>query len=653
MEKLRKKRILITQPILHSFCGSTLVTIELAEYLKKIGAFVEVYSYTFDEPIKKEFEIRNIKVHVADDDINLDLFSYDYIWIHSQVFPESMTKQLPFLNNRNGKKPTFIFLHMSAHDYIPDEFQWIYSFEDKISDLSLFISEETELRNKPLFESNVRTDYYRNPAPMSYKGVKKSTALEKILIVSNHAPDEVEEASNILKSNNICVDHLGENGSRYGLICPDDISNYDAIITIGKTVQYCIIGEKPVYIYDTFGGPGYLRINNFEKAKMKNFSGRGFEKKTAELIADEIMNKWSVAQKDITKISKNHSNDYRIDTVIKRIFDNIQPREKDSISESQALSIFYSQRLARYRFSDAYLSRIREQRIQSCEKEIQRLNNIIQSFPKDSILHRTEKYLIRSAKKIPRKIHSIVKPKKICLALCVYNEEANLPLYLKHIEPYVDFIVALDDGSTDNTKEVLKSSKKLKKLIENPRKEEINEWNELENREKLLAAAKNNGADWIIALDPDERFEKNFLKSLRKIVESSDQRTVYGLRFRELWDSYDQFRSDGIWGQKVRYCLFPINHNIRYKNRNQKLHHRWYPDDLVGHEFLLDYDMYHLKMINPESRKQRAKLYKILDPEKKYQSIGYDYLIDEKNIRIDKIDPNHGYDVNSINTEYY
>lgn len=258
-----------------------------------------------------------------------------------------------------------------------------------------------------------------------------------------------------------------------------------------------------------------------------------------------------------------------------------------------------------------------------------------------------------NSKKIPRKIHSLLKPKKICLAICVYNEESNLPLYLKHIEPYIDFIVALDDGSTDKTKKILLASKKLKKLIENPRKEQINEWNELENRELLLAAAKDAGADWILALDPDERFEENFLKSLRKIVESSDQETVYGLRFRELWDSYDQFRSDGIWGQKVRYCLFPLKQHVRYKNRSQKLHHRWYPDNLVGHEVLLDYDMYHLKMITSNGRTKRSELYKRLDPNRKYQSIGYDYLIDERNIEIDKINPDHKYNYHSINIDEY
>ncbi len=251
-------------------------------------------------------------------------------------------------------------------------------------------------------------------------------------------------------------------------------------------------------------------------------------------------------------------------------------------------------------------------------------------------------------RKIPRKIKSIIMPKKICLVVCVYNEAARLPQYLKHIEPYVDFIVALDDGSTDDTKDILRASSKVKKIIENPSKKKIDIWDELENRSKILTSAKEMGADWVIALDPDERFEKRFLNSLRKIVESSNQKTVYGLRFRELWGSYDQYRSDGIWGEKKRYCLFPLNGNITYADKEQKLHHRWYPDDLVGHEFLLDYDMYHFKMVLPENRQKRKDLYKRLDPKNKYQTIGYDYLVDEKGLLLSRISEGHEYDSETV-----
>ncbi|MBR5951555.1 MAG: hypothetical protein IKZ87_09035, partial [Actinomycetaceae bacterium] len=192
---------------------------------------------------------------------------------------------------------------------------------------------------------------------------------------------------------------------------------------------------------------------------------------------------------------------------------------------------------------------------------------------------------------------------------------------------------------------------KLKHLIERPQKNEIGDWNEIDNREELLKKAQELGADWALALDPDERFENNFLANLRHIVETSDKNTVFGLRFRELWDDYDQFRVDGVWGQKQRFCLFPLNHEIVFEAGRQKLHWRWYPDSLAGHERLLDYDMYHLKMVTPQARVKRAEHYNSLDPEKQYQAIGYDYLVDEEGLSLQKVSTVHAYDYESINPE--
>ena len=368
--KFNGKRILITQPILHSFCGSTVVTIELAEYLQKCGAKVEVYSYTLDSPVVEEFRKRKIKVTTTDDNPIMKMRDYDYIWIHSQVMPESLCKQLSSLSKRKG--PIFIFLHMSTHDYIPDEFQWIYSFEDKIADKVLFISEEIEKSHLDLMEKDIPTGYFRNPAPSSYikrnkKGAKHT--IGRVLIVSNHAPIEVEAAASILRSNGIIVDHLGGNGKRYSLISPKDINNYDAIITIGKTVQYCLLSKKPAYVYDIFGGPGYLGNKNYKTAKEYNFSGRGFGKKDAETIADEIISRYNDALNFSGSLSETELRDFSLEYVLENVFNGIKKKNKDGISKAQELSIFYAQRLAKYRFFDAYIGEKREKRILQLEQE--------------------------------------------------------------------------------------------------------------------------------------------------------------------------------------------------------------------------------------------------------------------------------------------
>ncbi len=185
----------------------------------------------------------------------------------------------------------------------------------------------------------------------------------------------------------------------------------------------------------------------------------------------------------------------------------------------------------------------------------------------------TQTHFINSVKKVPRKLRSFVQPKKICLVLYTHNDEANLPRYLEHVEPYVDFIIALDDNSTDGTKKILESSKKLKAILKKSRKNDGGMQNNSEDKYRLLKAAQNLGADWILTLNPDERFEEDFLRSLRKIVESSDQRTIFSMRF------------NGLHEQTIRFCLFPINQNIQFKNMDQ------ISDNFIKQKNL-DYNMY-------------------------------------------------------------
>jgi len=67
------------------------------------------------------------------------------------------------------------------------------------------------------------------------------------------------------------------------------LENYDLVITIGKTVNYCLALGVPVYCYDWFGGSGYLNPGNFAINKRHNFSGRdSFRKLSGEAIFREI-----------------------------------------------------------------------------------------------------------------------------------------------------------------------------------------------------------------------------------------------------------------------------------------------------------------------------------------------------------------------------
>lgn len=354
------KRFLITQPMMHWICGSTVVTLELAEYLKSQGAIVTIYTCFYDEPIKSICKNKKITVHESKKHPRYKLSDFDYIWVHSQVLPlsivEALSKKLP------AKMPAFIFLHMSGMDWIPDEKPWIYNLENLLSSKSLFISEEIKKINQSMLDPKIDTGYFRNPTPNSFckRTSPPENKLRNLLIISSHPPKEIEIAKDILvKKHHISIKSLGEDMEYYKILDIDTLSQFDAVITIAKTVPYCLVSGTPVYIYDSFGGgPGWLNSNNFEQVRKRNFSGYqnkfypnyvgdGFVKKTANQIVKEILSGYSDALKYQTANQSKFQKEFVIDEVFPQLLSSIHLRSDiQSFSKEYKEMVLASQNLA-------------------------------------------------------------------------------------------------------------------------------------------------------------------------------------------------------------------------------------------------------------------------------------------------------------------
>jgi len=158
-------------------------------------------------------------------------------------------------------------------------------------------------------------------------------------------------------------------------------------------------------------------------------------------------------------------------------------------------------------------------------------------------------------------------------------------------------------------------------------------YHEGQTRQALIERARDAGADWILGVDPDERFERKAGRAIRRLIRT-DEKVIYSFRFRELWTP-TSYRSDGIWGTKSRPSLFPVKPGQTF--HNLPVHSPWHPANADYQIQQTEINLYHLKMIRPENRLDRRDLYNSLDPDRAIQAIGYDYLADETGCELTEI----------------
>jgi glycosyltransferase involved in cell wall biosynthesis len=233
---------------------------------------------------------------------------------------------------------------------------------------------------------------------------------------------------------------------------------------------------------------------------------------------------------------------------------------------------------------------------------------------------------------------------RLLALLAARNEMVNLPGFLANVGPQVDGIIALDDGSTDGSAELLESCPDVLEVLRVP--PDRPRWDETGNHRALVAAAVAHGAEWVVYVDADERLERRFRMRAERVVRRGRRVgfEAYAVRLRELWDSGDRYRVDGIWGRKAVARLFRVRPDHELDPR--PLHGEKAPlqGRVAGRFPLANLEIYHLRMIRPEDRLARRRRYEELDPDSKWQpGIGYAYLTDETGLALRRISPRRRY----------
>lgn len=229
--------------------------------------------------------------------------------------------------------------------------------------------------------------------------------------------------------------------------------------------------------------------------------------------------------------------------------------------------------------------------------------------------------------------------------LPVYNDLGYLEGWLRNVGDHVSATVVLDDGSTDEGPSLLARDDRFTRVLTVHPDEKV-AWDEPRNREALIRAGQDIGADWFLAFDADERVELRFWRDLPRLLTEADAAGVvaFSFRLREVWGSPDTYRSDSIWGSKHKAACFR-NLGTAHEFDPAEWHGEWVPMQAWKTPAVqfIDYDLYHLKMLHSHDRVARQQRYQLLDPSCDYQTLGYAYLTDESGLELRQVEPRHDY----------
>jgi hypothetical protein len=230
-------------------------------------------------------------------------------------------------------------------------------------------------------------------------------------------------------------------------------------------------------------------------------------------------------------------------------------------------------------------------------------------------------------------------------ALCAFRSESrHLPGLLENLSGAVDGLLALDDGSTDGSGDIVAGHPLTVRLLRQPSRPD-GAWDERGNQRALIEAAWETDADWLIAVDADERLEIGFRDRARAAIARARGAgyRAYWVHIRELWNQADTYRVDGVWGGKGHLRFFTSARDHEFDTR--EMHRHWGPlNGRVDGRFVeADISIYHLRMIREEDRRARRDRYRRLDPDRRWQSIGYEYLTDEEGVQLERLPEGRGY----------
>jgi glycosyltransferase involved in cell wall biosynthesis len=207
--------------------------------------------------------------------------------------------------------------------------------------------------------------------------------------------------------------------------------------------------------------------------------------------------------------------------------------------------------------------------------------------------------------------------------LPVRNGAADLHQHLASVSRFADAVVALDDGSTDDTRAILEACPLVNVVLTNPRRESYAGWDDAANRNRLLDAALELEPSWVMSLDADELIAADDASAFRTFLrESADPACAYEFRVYRMIDDVDHYDIANLW---VARCFSP---RPGHTFPSDRLHFVPVPTAIPRQNWRrTSIRIQHLGSMNPTRRRGRYEKYREADPANEWQS-SYENLLE-------------------------
>lgn len=320
-------KILFVINQLSALVGGSLVPVEVAEYLHGMGHACTIAANYVDEPLAGLVSRQGITV--SDDIAALRAFDFDLVWLQNHTAPLLNYE----LTAQSRARTLFVFTHLSGLTFHENPGT---VYEPLLADVTICNSENLKNHLTQLGIPPHGIVVYPNPAPACFRRVDREAGparLKMVKLISNHAPKEAVDALALVAGHGIRTRHIGKDGV-YVRVTPEAVQRSSVVVSIGKSVQYAIASGIPPYIYDRWGGPGYLTSENFEQVAKANFSGRcTFRRIDARQMAEEIVEGFVAARHFVTTLPAELLHRYRMEPYVEQLLSRVDaaPLNRDRL----------------------------------------------------------------------------------------------------------------------------------------------------------------------------------------------------------------------------------------------------------------------------------------------------------------------------------